>query len=221
MIVNFNELENGDKPREKAIEKGLNTLSNSELLAIILGTGTNEKDVLELAMEIIQTAGSLQDLAKMTIQDLKKIKGIGPVKAITLMATFELSKRKLEEENESIIISSVIAAVKLFQPKLMDLKYEEFHVAFVNRKLKVIGYKEMFKGGIDSTTVDPKVILKEAMQRDCYGIICAHNHPSGSPDPSEADKKITQKIKNSSEIVDIKFLDHIIIAGNKYYSFAG
>lgn len=197
-------------------EKGVRYLSDKELVGIIIG-GNTPGDSLNKSL--IKLPDSLTELAKMELSDLESI-NISTLKSVQIMATFELSKRKLEEENEGVVLNSTQRAVNLFKPRLMDLKHEEFHVAFVGRKLKIIKYMEMFKGGTDATTVDPKVIIKHAFSiGGVYGILCAHNHPSEDPTPSEADRKITRKIQDICNIADIRFLDHIIIAGNKYYSF--
>lgn len=197
-------------------EKGIKYLSDKDLISILIKGNTPQSVINE---SLVNLPDSLNELAKMELSDLESL-NISSLKAIQIMATFEIGRRKMQEENNGIEINSTQAAANLFKPKLMDLQHEEFHVAFVGRKLKIIKYMELFKGGTDATTVDPKVMMKHALSiGGVYGILCAHNHPSGSPDPSEADRKITRKIQDICIIADIKFLDHIIIAGNKYYSF--
>jgi DNA repair protein RadC len=218
-IKNWSE---GDQPREKLLKKGNDALSDAELIAILIGSGSLDKSAVELAREILDSCNNnLNSLGKKTVTELIKHKGIGEAKAISIVAAMELGKRrKLEKAMEQKKITSSQIAFEYFQPLMEDLTHEEFHVMFLNRANIIIDSVRLSTGGTTGTVMDVKLIIKQALNRLAQGIIIAHNHPSGNKQPSKADCDITNKIKEASKIMDISLLDHIIIAGRDYYSFA-
>ena len=210
-----------DRPREKLIRHGLNALSVAELIAILIRTGSKNKNAVEIANELLTSYdNNLANLSRLSIQELSKVKGLGSVKAISILAALELGRRRREFEVAGYKIKSSNDAFLQMQPLLADLPYEEFWVILLNRANKIITKKKVSMGGTSGTVVDPKIIFKEAVQVACSNIIAVHNHPSGTNEPSHADKELTKKLKFGAEHLDIQLLDHIIIAGNKYYSFA-
>ncbi len=210
-----------EKPREKLAKWGPETLSNSELLAILISTGSRGKTAIELAKELLQSADDdVNNLARFEIPDIKKIKGLGDAKAITIIAALELSKRRSTSAPEKPKINSVADAVHILQPLLMDKSQEHFYVLYLSRSNQVLKISEISKGGISSVTVDPRLILREALNLHASGIILAHNHPSGNLSPSEADNRLTQKIKDGAKLMEINLLDHIIISNKGYYSYS-
>lgn len=211
-----------DKPREKLEKLGASVLSDAELLAIVLRTGTRTKNAISLAREILSLHQyNWSEISKMSIADLTKIKGIGKVKAITLSAALEIGRRRRNEQsiNKKQIISSK-DAFEIFQPDMQDLTHEEFHVICLNRANKFIRKIKMSTGGMSGTIADPKMIFKQALDNKAHSIIVGHNHPSGTVKPSEADVKLTQKIKEAGKMLELNLLDHIIVADSNYYSFA-
>jgi len=211
-----------DRPREKFLLKGRTALSDAELIAILISTGTKEESAVDLAKKILSlTENNLNALGKLSVSDLKKIKGIGEAKAITIIAAFELGRRRKDEsitEKKQIISSK--DSFHFFYPMLADLKIEEFWVLFLNRSNKILGYKKISEGGISGTVADTKIIFKIALEFLASSIVLCHNHPSGNNKPSSEDEKLTQKIKIAANLLDIHLVDHIIISDNSYYSFA-
>lgn len=211
-----------DRPREKLLMKGAETLSDSELLAILIVNGTRSKSALDLAKEILNLSkNNLPELGKLTVKQLMKIKGIGEAKAITIVAALEIGRRRqalgfLEKE----IITSSSDVAKYLQALLQDLPHEVFAVLFLNRANKVNHFEVVSEGGITGTVADPRVILKKALEHDAVNLILCHNHPSGSLKPSKADEDLTKKIKEAAKFFDIKILDHVIVSDTGYYSFA-
>lgn len=211
-----------DRPREKLAAKGRSALSNAELLAILIGSGTKQKSAVEVAREILNFANNdLNVLARLGISDLCKIDGIGPAKAITIIAAIELANRRplSNTETPKKITSSRDAFLHL-QPLLRDKNYEEFWILTLARNNKVLKPYRISEGGISGTVADPKRIFKAALDSNASAIILSHNHPSGNLLPSKADENLTAKIVNASKHLDIQILDHLIIAGDSYYSFA-
>ncbi len=212
-----------DKPREKAISKGLSTLSDSELIAILLRTGTREESVVELSRKILQRVdNNLGTLAKMSVHQLQNgFKGIGTTKAITLLAALELGRRvKL---NEALVQNQIRSSSDLFNimmPMIAHLPHEEFWVVLLSRSNNVIDRVQISQGGVAGTVVDVKLIMKSALERLASSIIVCHNHPSGTLHPSEQDVMITNKIKEAAKCMDIVLMDHIIVTDRGYYSFA-
>ncbi len=211
-----------DKPREKMLLKGVQTLSDAELIAILIGSGNKDMTAVDLAREIlIDNKSNLNSLAKLSINELMTYKGIGEAKAITIVAALELGKRRNSSELMSNpLITSPKDIFDYMYPILGDLNHEEFWVIFLNQANKIIGRKKIGQGGINKTTVDIRLIMKQAIENLTISIILCHNHPSGNLNASDADILITQKINEAAKTLDIKLLDHLIISYNKYLSFS-
>lgn len=212
-----------DRPREKMLLKGSHSLSDAELLAILIASGNKNETAVELSRRILRDCGdNLNELARLTIPDLcKRFKGIGQAKAITIMASMELGKRrKLATTLERKQIKSSIHLFELFEPHLSDLPHEEFWLGMLNSANKVIDIKRLTQGGTNQTVVDLPMLLKLAIEKSASIVVVAHNHPSGQNRPSREDDEITKRIKAGCTAVGITLLDHIIIAHDKYYSFS-
>jgi len=212
-----------DRPREKMLKKGMSSLSDAELLAILIGSGNKDESAVELSRRILRECKeNLNELAQLSIADLcKRFKGIGEAKAITIKSALELGKRrKLQDALERKTLQTSADFFELFEPVLIDLPHEEFWVALLNNAMKVIEIKRLTQGGTSQTVVDVPMILRMALEKSATGIVVAHNHPSENISPSRDDENITRKIKNGCEAVGIHFFDHIIVANGKYYSFA-
>jgi len=211
-----------DRPREKLIQKGIASLSDAELLAILISSGTKNKSAVDLGRELLGIVNNnLNSLGKLTIADLKKIRGIGTARAVTIAAAMELGRRRKLSEVEYVPqIRSSKDVADIFQPLLSDLLHEEFWILFLNRSNKVITRMKLSQGGISGTVTDVRLVMKKAIECLASGIIVCHNHPSGNLNPSESDSKITQKIKEAGNLMDIQLLDHLIISDKDYYSFA-
>lgn len=211
-----------DRPREKLLLKGKSALSNAELLAILISTGTKEASAVELGKRILKLANNnLNELGKLSIKDLMKVKGIGEAKAISIAAALELgARRKHEDAMEKPSITSSRDAFNILHPILTDLKIEEFWVLLLNRGNKVIYRFRASEGGVSGTVADPKVIFKMALEHLASSLILSHNHPSGNTRPSQADIDLTKKMKEAGKLLDIQVLDHLIITETNYYSFA-
>ena len=211
-----------DRPREKLILKGKATLSDAELIAILLGTGTASMSAVDVAKNILQTVDNdLNELARLTVKDLTKIKGIGEAKAITIVSALELGRRRKEittEEKPKITGSKDI--YELLKAELLDIPHEAFWIVLLNRANRVIKKHQISQGGVAGTVADPKLIFKIALEELASGIVLAHNHPSGNLNASQADIDLTKKLKESGKLLEIQVLDHLIIAGKKYMSFA-
>jgi DNA repair protein RadC len=211
-----------DRPREKMLSAGTQSLSDAELIAILIGSGTKNNSAVDLARQILHMAGNnLDKLGKYSVSDLRKLKGIGQARAVSIVAALELGRRrKLSGSPEDIKITGSSEVFALMYPILSDLSYEEFWVLFLNRSNRVIHKNKISQGGITGTVTDIRLILKKALDHLATSLIICHNHPSGNLQPSEADITITRKLKESSALMDISLLDHIIIAGKSYFSFA-
>jgi DNA repair protein RadC len=212
-----------DRPREKMLLKGINALSDAELLAILIATGTKDESAVDLGKRILQlTQNNLNALGKLSIKDFQKIKGIGQAKAVTIAAALELGKRrKLEEaKEEHPTITSSNAAFNYLAPKMNDLKHEEFWVLYLNRNHKIIEVKQLSSGGVAGTVVDIKMLFKHAIEILASSIVLSHNHPSGNVKPSAQDIDLTKRIVAAGKFMDILVADHLIISENNYYSFA-
>jgi len=211
-----------DRPREKMEIKGIRSLSEAELVAILIGSGSLDESAVELSRRILASVNNnLNELGKKTTKDFQKFKGIGPVKATTISAAMELGRRRKEsepEEKPKVITSSDAASI--FKPLLSDLPHEEFWVIFLNRNNLMIDKAIVSMGGVSGTVIDVRIILKMALEKLACSIILCHNHPSGNLVPSEADKEITRKIKEAGKHMDIPVLDHLIIGNGSYFSFA-
>ena len=211
-----------DRPREKLILKGGSSLSPAELIAILIGSGTKEESAVEVAKRLLNAANNnINELAQFDIKQLKKIKGIGPVRAVTIAAALELGRRRKAEEviQKKVLVSSH-DAFEYFQSLIGDLTFEESHFVTLNNASKVIAHHKTSQGGMAGTVMDTRLILKQALLDGASKIILAHNHPSGNLKPSEADISITKKIKESAKLMDIALLDHLIITQHSYFSFA-
>jgi DNA repair protein RadC len=211
-----------DRPREKMVANGANTLSNSELIAILINNGSKEKSAVDLAKEILQLGNNnLVELGKLNLKELQKVKGIGVAKAITIAAALELGKRRqaaITLDKPKVTNGKEIA--EYLQVILKDYPYEVFAVLFLNNANKINHFEILSKGGMTGTVVDPRIILKKALEEEATKIVLCHNHPSGSLIPSKADKEITVKIKEAAKFFDIDVLDHIIVSEDGYFSFA-
>lgn len=210
-----------DRPREKLLLKGKAALSDAELIAILIGSGSADETAVGLSKRILQSLNNqLSDLAKLTVKDLMQFKGIGEAKAISIIAALELGRRRKDSEPEKRVkITDSQTAFDTIYPHLGDLNHEEFWVIFLNRANQVIGKQNVSKGGVSGTVVDPKVVFKMAVQFPASGIILAHNHPSGNLKPSQADHQLTRKLKEAGRALDIPVLDHLIIGDHDYFSF--
>ncbi len=211
-----------ERPREKVMANGVQFLSDTELLAILLGSGTRNMTAVELARLVLKGVGNnLQLLGRQGISDLVRIKGVGPAKAITVLAAMELGRRRDGMQHaEKIPVKSSETVYRLFHPLLGDLEHEEFWLLMLNRANRVLGRFKVSQGGLSGTVIDTRIILKKALDNLASSIIVCHNHPSGNKQPSDADVKITEKLKKAAEILEIKLLDHVIIADKSYFSFA-
>ena len=219
--MNLKSLAEDDRPREKFLLKGKSAVSDSELLAIIMGSGNREESAVELARRILNSVeNNWHRLSQLSIKDLTKFKGVGEAKAISIATALEIGNRKSQQEVlERQQISSSQDAFEILQPHLSDLQTEEFWAIFLNHQNKILYKTCLFRGGIASSVADIRVVFKTALEHFSTQIIVAHNHPAGSLKPSKEDINITQKIKDAGKLLDIDLLDHLILIQNKYYSF--
>ena len=211
-----------DRPREKLLQKGKISLSDAELMAILIGSGSRNESAVDLCRRILAgSEHSLNEIGKLSIPQLMKFNGIGQAKAITIIAALELGRRRRTEEAlERKKITSSSSVFEYIQPRIGDLPHEEFHIIYLNNSNKVINRMQLSKGGITGTLVDVRLALKMALELGATSIILCHNHPSGNLNPSSADKQLTQKLKAAGENLDIKILDHLIVTEKSYFSFA-
>ena len=222
MSIKITEWAVEDRPREKLIIKGVASLSDAELLGILISSGTKEKSAVDLGRELLGSVGNnLNNLGKLSVSDLKKTHGIGTAKAVTIIAALELGRRrKLAEALHSQKINDSKDIAEIFQPLLGDLPHEEFWILFLNKSNRIISKMKLSQGGVSGTVTDIRIIMKRAIEHLASGIIVCHNHPSGNLNPSESDIQITDKIKESGKLLNIQLYDHLIISDNDYYSFA-
>lgn len=212
-----------DRPREKMLLKGIESLSNAELIAILINNGTKEKTAVDVAKELLASVdNNLQQLGGLSVKEMLKlkVKGIGEAKAISIAAALELGIRRDAAYKKKDIITHSKDIADFLRAKLQYKKHEVFAVIFLNRSNKINHYEIVSEGGITGTVADPRIILKRAIAHDAVSLILCHNHPSGSLRPSRQDEDLTQKIKNAALLFDIKVLDHIIVSEDGYYSFA-
>lgn len=211
-----------DQPREKMLLKGVRELSDAELMAVLFRSGTRTMNAVELAKKMLNDVNNdLMQLERMSIKEMQRIKGIGTVKAMAIVAALELGRRRKEtvvQESEVVINSRL--AYNYIKNELLDLPQEEFWVMILNQAKKLIGKKCISKGGMTSTIVDPRIVFRHAVDEGAASIIVAHNHPSGTLHPSDADIKLTKRLKDAGHLLDIHLDDHLIIARQTYYSFA-
>lgn len=220
MSIKF--LAEDDRPREKFLLKGKNSLSDAELLAIIMGSGNREDSAVELGRKILDSVGNnWHNLSLLQISDLIKFKGVGEAKAISIATALEIGRRRASQEvPEKVQITCSKDSFKILQPFLGDLQTEEFWVIFLNQNNKMIGKSKLSSGGINQSVVDIRILFKKALESFATGIVIAHNHPSGNLKPSQEDLKITKQISEGGKILNIQLLDHLIITQNSYFSFA-
>jgi len=211
-----------DRPREKLLSKGAENLSNSELLAILIHHGIKEKTAVDLGKEILKLGkDNLNELGKLTVKQLMKVKGIGEAKAISIAAALELGRRRQNSASlEKAVITNSSEIANYLRIALKDYRHEVFAVIFLNRANKINHFEIISHGGITGTVADPRIILKKALEEDAVSIILSHNHPSGSLKPSRADEALTIKMKEAAGLLDIRVIDHIIVSDDGYYSFA-
>lgn len=218
-ITNWSE---DDKPREKLMLKGKSALSDAELIAILIGSGSRNESAVDLSKRILSSVdNNLNALGKLSITQLMTFKGIGEAKAISIIAAMELGRRRRSEdalELKKVTSSKVI--FEIMQPIIGELPHEEFWIIYLNNSNKVISKSQLSKGGITGTLVDVRIVFKTALEMGATALILCHNHPSGTLVPSEADKQITRKLKLAGESLEIKVLDHLIVTEASYYSFA-
>lgn len=219
--INLKSLSEDDRPREKLMQMGRQHLSDAELLAIILGSGNTNETAIQLAQRILhEHKNDINALAKLSLNELQKFKGVGPAKAINIAAAFELGRRRKDTEStEQPKINSSRDAFNVLNSKLADLPHEEFWIVLLNRANKVIKIESISKGGISGTVVDVRLVSKSAIENNTSSVILAHNHPSGNLKPSQNDLDITKKIKEALKLFDITLFDHLIIGDQSYYSF--
>ena len=221
MYTPINQWAEDDRPREKFLLKGKSTLSDSELLAILIGSGSRNESAVQLCQRILASCeNNLNTLGKMSVAQLMQFKGIGEAKAISIAAALELGRRRRAEEAVELKkITSSKAVFDIMQPIIGELPHEEFWVLYLNNSNKVIYKAQLSKGGITGTVVDIRLIFKMAFEQNATGLILSHNHPSGKLIASEADLKITKRIKEAGQTLEIQVLDHLIITENGYLSF--
>ncbi len=211
-----------DKPREKLMNLGRTALTDAELIAILIGMGTVELSAVDVANLVLQSANrKLNELARMNMKDLMKVKGIGEAKAITIIAALELGRRRKEIEVEKKRrITSAADAYDEIKSYLLDKQHEEFWILLLSRANEVLRIVQISSGGVAGTVADPKMIFKHALEHLASSIILVHNHPSGNLTPSQADKDLTRKLKEAGRVLDLPILDHLIFTDNTYFSFA-
>jgi len=223
LMAGIKEWNKDERPREKMLQNGANTLSNAELLAILIQNGTKDKSALDLAKELLNSVNNNWiELSKLSIHDLLKlkIKGIGPAKAITISAALQIgTRREMSNVNYQTVKSSSDIALYL-KAKFQYHQREVFTVVYLNAANRILHEEIISEGGITGTVADPRIILKKALQQNATAIILSHNHPSGNLKPSRADEMLTQKIKEAASLLDIKVIDHIITSQDGYFSFA-
>ena len=211
-----------ERPREKMLQKGAASLTDAELLAILISSGTRERSALDLARDILALAdNNLRELGRLNVIELQKVKGIGEARGITICAAMELGRRRQVGEGlERTAIRTSADAAHILMPLLQDLNHEVFCVLYLNNSSKVIRHEFISSGGLTGTVADIRIILKICLLHNANQIVISHNHPSGSKKISESDKQLTMKIKEGAALMDIKLLDHVIIVGSEYISLA-
>jgi DNA repair protein RadC len=211
-----------DRPREKLLLKGRQALSDAELIAILIGSGTRDLSAVQLAQQILNGSEKrLQDLGKMNVEELMRFKGIGEAKAISIIAAMELGRRrKAEDIPTKSQVQSSRDAYEALAPHIADLGHEEFLILLMNRNNQIMGWERISSGGVAGTVVDPKIIFKRALDKKASSIILAHNHPSGNLKPSAQDIKLTKSLVASGSLLDLPVLDHLIITESGFFSFA-
>lgn len=220
--ITIKHLAEEDRPREKLLLKGRQALSNAELIAILIGSGSQEETAVELSQRILSHFDhNLNELGRLTVKDLQKFKGIGEAKAISIIAALELGRRRqLTDAGKQKIIKSSNDLFAHLEPLVSDHKHEEFWVIYLNKANHIIDKERLSIGGTSATIVDVKIVLKNALEKLASSIAVCHNHPSGSLKASEADIQLTKKLKQAAALIDIQLIDHLIIGNKNYFSFA-
>lgn len=219
--VSIHKLQADERPRERMLQLGRSILADTELLAILIGSGSKSKSALVLARELLSTAGGLNALARWQVEDYIRVSGIGEAKAIRLLATFELGRRFPLDVNRQISqIKNSGDAYEHFLPVLADLRHEEFWVLYLSNANRVVAREKLSQGGMTGTVTDIRILFRKALQWHATGVILGHNHPSGNLEPSAADRKLTHKIIEAGKLMDVFVLDHLILTPNDYVSFA-
>jgi DNA repair protein RadC len=220
--ISIKNLAEDDRPREKLLTKGKQALSDAELIAILITSGSRNETAVQLSLRILASySNNLNELAKLSINDLKKFKGIGEAKAITIIAALELGRRRKEVDvQKQDVVKTSKDAYAHIAPKLSDLPHEEFWILLLNRNNKIIRTELVGRGGVSGTVADVRLILKSAVEHLASSIVLSHNHPSGNLQPSKEDINLTQKVKQAATLFDIQVIDHIIVGDANYYSFA-
>lgn len=211
-----------DQPREKLMLKGKAVLSDAELIAILIGSGSRNESAVELSKRILKSVdNNLNALGKLSLQQLMNFKGIGEAKAVTIAAAMELGRRRRDEDTVELKkITSSKAVFEIMQPLIGELPHEEFWILYLNNSNKVIYKTQLSKGGITGTVVDVRLAFKLALEHNATGIILVHNHPSGALQASEPDKQITRQMKLAGHSLSVNVLDHVIVTEKAYLSFA-
>ena len=220
--MSINNWKMDDRPREKMNVSGAASLSDSELLAILINSGTKDKSAIDVAREILASAGnSLNALSGISMDRLCAVQGIGEAKASRLLAAFELAVRiQSEPSGPRMRITASSTVCRIFSPMLRNLQHEECWVLFLNKANKIISKEKVSTGGVSGAVLDPRIIIRKAVDKLASAIILVHNHPSGNPRPSELDRRQTRVLRDAAALLDIALLDHVIIAGDSYYSFS-
>lgn len=211
-----------DRPREKLMAKGAEALTNAELLAILIGGGTTKKSAVELMQEVLHDCGdTLRGLNHMTLQDLLRYNGIGEAKALTIIAAAEIGKRRMMEDSRQIPQMRTGADVlKFMSPIIQDLNHEESWAMLLNNNARILHLSHLSTGGLAETTVDVRILLKEALLHDATCFILVHNHPSGNMRPSRYDEELTQRLNRAAQAINLRMIDHVIVTEGEYYSFS-
>jgi len=220
--LNIKEWAVEDRPREKLLYKGISSLSDAELVAVLIGSGNSEETAVELSRRILENVkNNLNELGKLNVAGLKKFKGIGEAKAISIIAAMELGRRR--NLSSALVMDKITGSndvAAYLRPMIGDLPHEEFWVLFLNRQNKILDKQRLSQGGMTGTVIDVRLVIKMALEKHAISLIFAHNHPSGNLDASDADRKITRQLKDAASIMDIPLLDHVIITQGGYFSFA-
>lgn len=219
--LNINQWAEEDRPREKMMAHGAEVLSDAELLAILIGSGSQDETAVELMRRVLSACGNnLNELGKLSIEQLCSFKGIGPAKAVTIMAACELGRRrKLAEIEERFVVRSSCDIYNYFHPKMADLPIEEIWVMLLNNACKVMDTRRVAIGGISEVVADVRLVLREAIMARATAVVLCHNHPSGSIHPSRHDDSLTDRLRQACEVMNIRFIDHVIVTDGRYYSY--
>lgn len=219
--LNINQWAEEDRPREKMMAHGAEVLSDAELLAILIGSGSHDETAVELMRRVLSACGNnLNELGKLSVEQLCSFKGIGPAKAVTIMAACELGRRrKLAEIEERFVVRSSRDIYNYFHPKMADLPIEEIWVMLLNNACKVMDTRRVAIGGISEVVADVRLVLREAIMARATAVVLCHNHPSGSIHPSRHDDSLTDRLRQACEVMNIRFIDHVIVTDGRYYSY--